>query len=76
MALGEHVCVCNLGVCIYTCTCTSANEDMEEIGGKPPGRAAFGAGQRGGEPQRLLRWARRAVLFPPWAALEAESSSA
>lgn len=73
------MCVCNLGVCIHTCTCTSANEDVEEVGGKPPGRAAFGVGQSGGEPQRLLRWARRArraVLFPPWAALEAESSSA
>lgn len=53
----------------------SAKEDVKEIGCDPPGRAAFGAGQSGGEPQRVLCWARLAVLFQPHAALEESSST-
>lgn len=67
--------VCDLGTCIYTCMYISAKEDVKEIGCEPPGRAAFGAGQSGGEPQRLLCWARLAVLFQPHAALEESSST-
>lgn len=63
----------SLAVCIDTCI--SAKEDVTATGSELPGPAASGAGQIGGEPQRLLHWACLAMLFQLRAALEAEPSS-